>query len=64
MSLPDVKKFEKLFQKKTAIWTQLVANRRKKTFAKRMRGLQVKLEEVAPDFQKSYEKMYRIVEGL
>jgi hypothetical protein len=29
-----------------------------------MTKLQEKLAEVAPDFQKSYEKMYRIVEGL
>jgi prephenate dehydrogenase len=63
MNLPKVKNFEKLFQRKTAIWLRLVTNRRKKTFARRMTKLQEKLAEVAPDFQKSYEKMYRIVEG-
>ncbi len=64
MNLPKAKNFERLFQRKTAIWLRLVTNRRRKTFAKRMTKLQEKLAEVAPDFQKSYEKMYRIVEGL
>jgi len=64
MNLPKAKNFERLFQRKTAIWLRLVTNRRKKTFARRMTKLQEKLEKVAPDFQKSYEKMYRIVEGL
>ena len=56
--------FEELFREKTAEWADLVAGKNREELARRMKGLKSKLEEVAPGFVKSYEKMYRIVEGL
>jgi prephenate dehydrogenase len=64
MSLPRVTYFEELFRGKTAEWADLVAGKNRREFAERMKALKSKLEKVAPDFVKSYEKMYRIVEGL
>ena len=64
MSLPRVTHFEELFREKTAEWAELVAGKDREEFARRMKALKSKLEEVAPDFVKSYEKMYRIVEEI
>jgi len=64
MSLPKVTHFEELFRGKTAEWADLVAGKNRREFAERMKALKSKLQKVAPDFVKSYEKMYRIVEGL
>ena len=64
MSLPRVTHFEEMFLGKTAEWADLVAGKDRREFAERMKALKSKLEKVAPDFVKSYEKMYRIVEGL
>jgi prephenate dehydrogenase len=64
MNLPGVTRFEKLFLEKTGEWAGLVAARDRAQFARRMSALKARLAEMAPDFEKSYEKMYRIVEGL
>ncbi len=64
MDLPQVTQFERLFREKTGKWAELVADGNRAEFARRMRTLKDKLSTVAPDFEKSYEKMYRIVEGL
>jgi prephenate dehydrogenase len=62
--LPQVTQFEKLFREKTGRWAELVAAGDRAGFARRMKALKDRLAAVAPDFEKSYEKMYRIVEGL
>jgi len=64
MSLPKVTEFEKLFQKRTGEWVNLVAGKDRREFIRRMKAMKDKLEKVAPDFVKSYENVYRIVEGL
>lgn len=64
MSLPHVTDFESLFREKTGEWADLVAVKDRAEFARRMREMKQKLTEVAPDFVKSYENVYRIVEGL
>lgn len=64
MSLPHVTDFEKLFWEKTGEWVDLVADKDRTEFARRMKSLKNKLEKVAPDFVKSYENLYRIVEGF
>lgn len=64
ISFPKVTHFEELFREKTAEWADLVAAKDREEFARRMKSMKSKLEEVAPGFVKSYEKMYRIVEGL
>lgn len=64
MNFPRVTDYENLFREKTGEWADLVAGKDRREFAGRMKALKSKLEKVAPDFVKSYEKMYRIVEGL
>jgi prephenate dehydrogenase len=64
MNLPDVTRFERLFQERTADWAGLVAAKDRREFVRRMKAMKEKLAQAAPDFEKSYEKMYRIVEGL
>ena len=64
MNFPKVSDYENLFREKTGEWADLVAGKNRQEFAERMKALKNKLEKVAPDFVKSYEKMYRIVEGL
>jgi hypothetical protein len=53
-----------LFREKTGEWAGLVAARDRTEFVRRMEAMKGKLAQVAPDFEKSYEKLYRIVEGL
>jgi prephenate dehydrogenase len=64
MSLPNVTDFEKLFREKTAEWADMVAAKDRGEFTRRMQAMKASLEKVAPGFVRSYEKMYRIVEGL
>ncbi len=64
MNLPRVSDFEKLFLKKTREWATLVSGKDGRAFVRRMKSLKKKLEKVSPDFVKSYENVYRIVEGL
>jgi prephenate dehydrogenase len=64
MSLPQAADHEKVFQGKAADWAELVRKKNKAEFIRRMKGLKTQMDEVAPDFGKAYEKMYRIVEGL
>jgi len=64
MSLPNMTEIEKLFQQRGQIWTDLVKNKDKQEFVKRMKALRSRLEEGNPDFGKAYENMYKIVERL
>jgi prephenate dehydrogenase len=64
VNFPRVVDYERLFREKTGEWADLVAGKDRAGFARRMRELKHRLEKIAPDFEKSYEKMYRIVEGL
>jgi hypothetical protein len=64
MSLPRVTAFEKLFYKRTGEWQELVMSKDRQEFMRRMKAMKDKLAKVAPDFVKSYENVYRIVEGL
>jgi prephenate dehydrogenase len=63
-NLPSVTRYESLFREKTGEWADLVAARDRREFVRRMKTVKAKLVKSAPDFEKSYEKMYRIVEGL
>jgi len=64
MNFPRVTDYEQLFRDKTGEWADLVAGKDRQEFVRSMEALKSRLEKVAPDFVKSYEKMYRIVEGL
>ena len=64
MNLPNVTNIEELFQKKAKEWADLVKNKDRQKFVKRMQDLKNRLEKGAPDFGKAYENMYKIAEGL
>ena len=64
MNLPDVTGVEGLFLRKAGEWADLVKNKDREKFVRQMTALRNKLEQGNPDFGKSYENMYRIVEGL
>jgi prephenate dehydrogenase len=64
MNLPGVAEVERLFEGKAGEWAKLVEGKDRQEFARRMKGLKDRFEQVAPDFGKAYENMYRIVEGL
>ena len=64
MSLPGVKKFESLFREKAGEWAGIVMDKDHKEFVRRMESMKNELSKVAPDFEKSYERLYRIVEGF
>jgi prephenate dehydrogenase len=64
MNLPNVTRFERLFREKTGEWVEMVAAGDRRELVRRMKAMKEKLARVAPDFEKSYEKLYRIVEGL
>ncbi|GAI95841.1 unnamed protein product, partial [marine sediment metagenome] len=64
MSLPNMAKIEKLFQEKAKTWVDLVENKDRQEFVNRMNILKSKFEKGDFDFQKAYENMYKIVEGL
>ncbi|MFC1974662.1 prephenate dehydrogenase/arogenate dehydrogenase family protein, partial [Chloroflexota bacterium] len=64
MSLPNMTKIEELFQRSAKTWADLVKNKDKQKFVNRMNALKNRLEKGNIDFQKAYDNMYKIVEGL
>lgn len=64
MSLPNITEIEKLFQEKAKTWADLVKSKDRQEFAYRMNALKNSLEKGDFNFQKAYENMYKIAEGL
>jgi len=62
--LPNMMEVERLFQGRAKTWADLVENKDRQTFIKRMNALRSRFEKANPDFGKAYENMYKIVEGL
>ncbi len=63
MSLPNMMEIEKLFQQRVKTWADLVKNKDRQEFVKRMSALRSRFEKGNPDFGKAYENMYKIVGG-
>jgi len=64
MSLPNMTEIEKLFQRSSKAWADLVKVKNRQEFVKRMNALKNRLEKDYPDLGKAYENMYKLVEGL
>lgn len=64
MNFPDISRIETLFQKNTKLWANMVKNKDRDGFARRMSILRNKLEKTDPAFRKAYKNMYKITEGL
>ena len=62
--LPKMTETVKLFQRSSKIWADLVKNKDRQEFIRRMNILRDRLEKKEPDLAKAYENMYKLVEGL
>jgi prephenate dehydrogenase len=61
--LPQVKKLEEQFLANAQAWLDLVKSKDQTALVKRMEQLRQKLEQTDPEFAKSYEVMYRMLEA-
>ena len=64
MNLPRVPEIEEQFLKSAKTWADIVKNKDRQEFIKRMNMLEDRMGQNDPDFGKSYEAMYKILEGL
>ncbi len=64
MGFPGIDEIEEQFLKNASIWADLVRNKDRQAFADRMSALKGVLEKTDPHFQKAYENLYKITEGL
>ena len=64
MNLPKMTEIEELFQRSLKTWADIVKNKDRQEFIKRMNALKDRLEKSIPDFRKAYENMYKLLEGL
>ena len=64
MNIPKATEVEELFQRSSKAWGDIVKNKDRQEFIKRMTALKDKLEKADPDFGKAYENMYRLAEDL
>ncbi|MBI4282957.1 MAG: prephenate dehydrogenase [Chloroflexi bacterium] len=62
MNLPRMTEIEELFQRSSKTWADIVKNRDRSEFIRRMNGLKDRLEKIDPDFRKAYEKMYKLLD--
>jgi len=63
MNLPKMTEIEELFQRSAKTWADIVKNKDRQEFVKRMDTLRDKLEKSDPDFRRAYENMYKLLEG-
>jgi len=62
-NLPRLGKVEDQFMAKAKEWLNIIKNKDADAIVKRMERLKEKLTEADPDFAKSYEEMYRMLEA-
>ena len=62
-NLPKLGKVEDLFMAKAKEWLKIIKNKDSDAIVKRMERLKAKLTEADPDFAKSYEAMYKMLEA-
>ncbi len=64
MGFPGIGEIEGQFLRNAAIWADFVKNKDSQGFADRMSALKGILENTDPHFEKAYEDLYKITEGL
>jgi len=64
MSLPKMTEIEELFQRSSKTWANIVQNKDRPEFIKRMNILKARFKEGNPDFGKAYDTMYRVLDQL
>ncbi len=61
--LPQVRQMEEQFIQNAQAWLELIKNKNQAAIVKRMEQLREKLQQTDPEFAKSYEVMYRMLEA-
>ena len=64
MNLPKLPEIQERFQRTAKTWADLVKDKDRQEFIRRMKALRSKLEANNPDFGKAYDKVYKIAQGL
>jgi len=64
MNLPRLPHFQQLFQQRCREWEELVEQKDRQQFIKRMQDIRRQLEAKNPDFGKAYDNMYKIADNL
>jgi prephenate dehydrogenase len=64
MNLPGLPDFQERFQQSCREWAELVKQKDRQQFIRRMKAIREKLESNNPDFGKSYDNMYKIADNL
>jgi len=64
MGLPSGVKVNQLFQRRLEAWADLVKNKDRRKFIRRMNTLRNRLERDDPDLPRAYQNMYKLIEGL
>ena len=62
MNLPKVTEIEALFQKNSKAWADIVKNKDRQEFIRRMNTLKERLEKSDPDFRRAYDNMYKLLD--
>ncbi len=62
MSLPQTASIEQEFQERARLWAKLVEDRDGEGFLSKMNALKGKLRRLNPDFDKSYQDMYKLMD--
>jgi len=64
LNMPGITGIEEMFVKSSQTWADIVKNRDKGAFVSRMNLLKEKMNSNDPDFGKSYEDMYNLLDKL
>jgi len=64
MGFPGISEIEGQFLRNAATWADLVRNKNSQGFADRMNALKRILEKTDPHFEKAYDDLYKITDGL
>ncbi len=62
MNLPRMAEMEELFQRSSEVWAEIVKNKDRQEFTKRMNALKDRLQNTDPEFGRSYEDMYKLLD--
>jgi prephenate dehydrogenase len=62
MNLPQLTEIEEFFQGIVKKWADMVKNKDRQEFVRKMSAIKDRMEKSDPDFGKAYENMYRIIE--
>ncbi len=63
MKLPEMRKIEEAYIAKAQEWLDLLKQKNPQAIVERMEQLKAKLQKADPDFAKSYEVMYKMLEA-